>query len=106
MSLRLAALDAYALLQRLFASDAYQTNPTIDAETRASWAVRGNLRTALGIDPIYAEHDGDLDTIAMLETLAQSLARKEDTAILGGAIIRAIGQHKAESLTKILLAAE
>ena len=100
MSLRLAALDAYALLEQLFTAD-FQANPAIDSAALKSYRIRGALRDALGFS---GKSDAALDQADLVETIAESLARDPDTALLAGALIRAVGQHRAERLVPEMLA--
>ena len=102
MSLRLASLDAYTLLERVFASD-YGANPAISDMAAESYRPRGELRHALGV---LSKSDNDLNAIGLLETIAESLARDPDTALLAGAIVRAIGQHRAGAELHSLVATE
>ena len=107
MSLRLAALQSLIAFERLYAGDWAISDNRLITEYSATSHARNCLGTALGIAPIYAEHDADLTPIGLLETLAESLARDDATKLLAGAVQAALREHNRGALaTQMLAAAE
>ena len=104
MNLRTASLNALiatSYYRALYASGddcAKCHGEIIDAQT--------DLRTALGIDPAFDDTAREVDELSLLETIAARLSRSRETALLAGAIIRAIGQHRAGAELHSLVATE
>jgi hypothetical protein len=101
MNLRTAALNAliattyYRALYRSAGDLTSCSSELIDAQIC--------LLTALGIADTGTDAKKTFDAISMLETIAARISRSPETALLGGAILRAIGDHRAETLTKTIL---
>ena len=94
MSLRLAAFDAFSAIDCLLATGV--TNKDSLEEYHINLAVaRNQLRRELGINRLDADTEKPLDAVGLLEALASSLFIKPETALLAGAIKRAIAQHHA-----------
>jgi hypothetical protein len=90
MRARFTIRDAYCSLE-LFGTDCLSGR---DTELTLFMERPDNLEALAGA--INAIQDGN--EIALLESLAKSLAGRAETALLSGAILRAIGQHSAEAL--------
>ena len=107
MSLRLAALKALIAFEQLYATGwtDYPSSRLWDHRDAAT-AAMAKLETALGIAPLYPEHDDDLTPIGLLETLAESLARDKGTKALAEIIQSALVDHKRWVLTTQMTAAE
>jgi hypothetical protein len=92
----------------------FEAHGNIDRVNMAhAYASAAKLGAALELADMIIEEVGNpvrikehADTLAIVEGAAGRLARSPETALLAGAIVRAIGQHRAETLTKTLLAAE
>ena len=106
MSLRLAALQSLIAFERLYAGDWAISDNRLITEYSATSHARNCLGTALGIAPLYPDHDADLTPIGLLETLAESLARDDATKLLAGAVRAALAEHKRGMATQMLAAAE
>lgn len=104
MNLRLASLDAYAAFNALMAPG-WCANPRLDDCLDLVVKARSDLRWALGIAPLYVEHDKPLDELGLLAALAESLARRDETKMLAGAINAALRQH-ASAHEALKIAAE
>ncbi len=107
MSLKNAALEA------LLATDLYRhayrhggdLSKCYDQIADANISLHRAIEDELASEG-YAENQHEFDAVRLFEAFAKKFARDPKTAMLAGAIIRAIGQHRAETLTKTLLAAE